>query len=209
MHVRPLFGAPRGRIAARGPQRGPAARRRRAWRIAWCGALCSVALSGTASAQAPLTQRFTDHQGRFTIAFPEDWTVVATQAGDTEVTGFAPDNRRSRGQIPVQTGGALTVSVDHLPVAMSVRDYGQRASRGMASTFATVGFKLLQEGPARLSDRDAYFQYFTTTNLYQLQTYVIVGRRLFVINGSCPNDPAITRHDVPEFVRITNSFRAR
>lgn len=183
--------------------------RRRAWRIAWCGALCTMALSGTATAQAPLTQRFADPRGMFTITFPGNWTLVTTPAGDTEVTGFAPDTRPNHENVPVQTGGALSVSVDRLPSAMSAEAYGERVGRGMAQAFGTVGFQLLQEGPAKIEGQDAYFQYFMTPNLYQLQTYVIVGRSLFVINGSCPNDPEVMRRDVPALVRITNTFRAR
>ncbi len=178
------------------------------WRIAVCGALCSLALSGVATAQAPLTQRFSDPRGRFTITFPGNWTLVTEPAGDTEVTAFAPDNTRNRRAI-LQTGGAITVAIDQLPSAMSARSYGERAGHGMASTFGTVGFELIQEGPAKVSGQDAYFQYFTTANLYQLQTYVTVGRSLFVINGSCPNDPEITKRDVPEFVRITDTFHAQ
>jgi len=198
---RPSEAGHRGAFRTR--PRGP-----RAWRIAACGALCSLALSGVASAQAPLTQRYTDPRGRFTIMFPDDWTLVTERAGDTEVTAFAPDNTKTRRTI-LQTGGVITVAVDELPSAMSARAYGEMAGRGMASTFGTVGFALIQEGPARFAGQDAYFQYFTTANLYQLQTYVTVGRSLFVINGSCPNDPEITKRDVPEFVRITDTFRAR
>jgi hypothetical protein len=220
MRARQHVGSPSNRTAVEGRDiarstrtggtpRARRAARRRGWCLAWCGALCSIALSGTASALTPLTQQFTDREGRFSIAFPADWTVVSTPAGDTAVTGFAPDNRKVRGVIPAATGGVLSVSIDRLPSEMSVVDYGERSSRGMATTFGNVGFNLIEQGPAKVSNRDAYFQYFTTATLYQLQTYVIVGRALFVINGSCPNDPAITARDVPAFVKITNTFRTR
>ncbi len=79
----------------------------------------------------------------------------------------------------------------------------------MAAAFPE--FVVLQEGAARIAQRDSYYRYYTWRSnsgwpLYQVQAYFTVGRQGFVLTGTTGNDPRRIQKDAPVISRIFETF---
>jgi hypothetical protein len=72
-------------------------------------------------------------------------------------------------------------------------------------------FTIIQQGPTQIVGLPAYFRYYTwrTTAevvLYQVQVYLSLGTRAFVITGTTRNEPEPLQKDFPVIVRIIGTF---
>lgn len=152
-------------------------------------------------ARAAGLQYVADLQGRFKIGFPAGWRVV-TPSGDTPaVQGI--DARSTRPYLNVN------VVLERLPQPLSPAQYARKAKPIMAATFHQ--FAVVQEGAARIAQREAYYRYYTWRSnngypLYQVQAYFTAGLQGFVITGTTANDPRRIRRDVPVISGIFETF---
>ena len=163
--------------------------------------LFTVALTSGAAPPAGLP-RTADLQGRFTIGFPADWQVVKTKSGMPAVAAWP--SRKGRSHLNVN------VVVEELQDPISSTAYARAARPMMAATFHE--FNVIQEGPARIAHRDAYYRYYTWRpntggELYQVQAYFTAGRLGFVLTGTTVNDPDRVRRDVPIIGEIFETFK--
>jgi hypothetical protein len=146
-------------------------------------------------------QYVADVQGRFKIGFPAGWRIV-TPSGDTPaVQGI--DARSPRPYLNVN------VVIERLPQPLSPVQYARKSRPIMAAAFPE--FVILQEGAARIAQRDSYYRYYTWRSnsgwpLYQVQAYFTVGRRGFVLTGTTGNDPRRIQKDAPVISRIFETF---
>ena len=164
-------------------------------------AVCAAPLP-VASARAAEMQRVADPKGRFTISFPSDWRIVRSTEAMPAVLGAAPARA---GEVPA----SVNVVVEDLPMALSAQGYAQAAGRLLRDT--VQGFAPIQEGATRIAGRPAYYRYYTwRTNTgsayYELQLYVTVQKRGFVVTGSTLYDAQRMRQDVPTLTLILQSF---
>ncbi len=164
--------------------------------------LFTVALASGAARPASM-QSASDFRGRFTISFPAEWQVVKAKSGMPAVAGVGPAPR----------GGFhpnVNVVVEELQDPISATTYARAAKPLMASSFHE--FAVIQEGPARIAHRDAYYRYYTWRPntggvLYQVQAYFTAGRLGFVLTGTTVNDPERVRRDVPVIGQIFETFK--
>ncbi len=147
-------------------------------------------------------QYVADLKGRFRIGFPAEWQVV-TAPGDTPaVSGVdAQTDRRFRANV--------NIVVEPLSQPISPAEYARMSKPLMAAMFHE--FTILQEGPARIARREAYYRYYTWRSnsgsaLYQVQAYFTVGRQGFVLTGTTLNEPSRIRRDVPIISQIFETF---
>lgn len=164
--------------------------------------LFTVALASGAAPPAGL-QRAADLHGRFTIGFPADWQVVKLKTGMPALTAVRPGRT---GQFHLN----VNVVVEELQDPVSATAYARAARPLMAATFHE--FYVIQEGPARIAHRDAYYRYYTWRpntggELYQVQAYFTTGRLGFVLTGTTVNDPERVRRDVPVIGEIFETFK--
>ncbi len=160
-----------------------------------------AALLTSGSARSAGMQYVADVQGRFKIGFPAGWRIV-TPSGDTPaVQGI--DARSGRPYLNVN------VVIERLPQPLSPVEYARKSRPIMAAAFHE--FAVLQEGAARIAQREAFYRYYTWRSntghpLYQVQAYFTVGRQGFVLTGTTANDPRRIRKDVPVISKIFETF---
>ena len=164
--------------------------------------VCAAALL-PGSAQPAEMQHVADPKGRFTINFPSDWRVVRSAEGMPAVLGAAPARA---GEVPA----SVNVVVEDLPKALTAQGFAQAAGRLLRDTIQ--GFRPIQEGTTSIAGRPAYYRYYawranTGSAYYQLQLYVTVQKRGFVVTGSTLYDAQRIRRDVPIIALILKSFR--
>ena len=175
--------------------------RGRLWGLA-TAVLIYAALLPPAGAGPAEMQRVADPKGRFTISFPSDWRVVRSAEAMPAVLGAAPARA---GEVPA----SVNVVVEDLPKALSAQAYAQAAGRLLRDT--VQGFAPIQEGATTVAGRPAYYRYYTWRAntggaYYQLQLYVTVQKRGFVVTGSTLYDGQRMRKDVPTLTLILQSF---
>jgi hypothetical protein len=163
--------------------------------------VCAAALP-PACARPVEMQRVADPKGRFTISFPPDWRVARSAEAMPAVLGAAPARP---GEVPA----SVNVVVEDLPLALSAQGYAQAAGRLLRDTVR--GFAPIQEGATSIAGRPAYYRYYTWhantgSAYYELQLYVTVQKRGFVVTGSTLYDAQRMRKDVPTLTLILQSF---
>lgn len=166
-------------------------------------AILAAASPGTTRAQPAEMRTVLDPGGRFSISFPAEWRVETSPSGKPAVMGVAPS----------QTGEFrlnINVVVETLPSPISPQELGRIAERQLRIIFHE--FTVVQEGPAQIGGRPAYFIYYTwRTNsdisIYQVQVYFTAGLTGFVVTGSTLNDQGRIRADLPVIARVVESFR--
>ena len=146
-------------------------------------------------------QYVADSKGRFRIGFPLGWRVALPPGDTPAVQGV--DAQSDRPYLNVN------VVIESLPQPLSPAEYARMSKPLMAATFHE--FAILQEGPARIARRDAYYRYYTWRSntgspLYQVQAYFTVGRRGYVLTGTTANNPNRVRKDVPVIGQIFETF---
>jgi len=145
-----------------------------------------------------------DLGGRFTISFPAEWDVQTPEGDKPAVIGVAP-------AIGQAVRPNVNVVIDALQGPVSSEELAQAAEQTLRAIFHE--FTVVKEGRMQIGDQRAYYRYYTwQTNtgvtLYQLQVYITVGRRAFVVTGTTENDPQRIRDSMPLILRIINSFRS-
>lgn len=146
-------------------------------------------------------QYVVDVKGRFKIGFPAGWRVATPQSDAPAVQGID-----GQSDVPYLN---VNVVVETLPRPVTSAEFGRRSKPLMASTLRE--FVVLQEGPARIAHRPAYYRYYTWKSntgsaLYQVQAYFTVGLQGFVLTGTTGNDPGRIRKDVPVISQIFETF---
>jgi hypothetical protein len=167
------------------------------------GAMLWAALATAAGAQPADLRPILDPGGRFSISFPADWEIRTSPSGRPAVVGTAP----------AQDDGVRTsvnVVVDTLSAPSLPEDLAQAAEPMQRTIFRE--YTIVQEGPATIGGRPAYYRYYTwRTNtgvsLYQVQVYFAVGRNAFVVTGSTLNDAERIQTDLPVIARIIETFK--
>jgi hypothetical protein len=172
-------------------------------RIAVAGLLLGACLATPARAQSPAMRPVSDPGGRFTISFPAEWEVQTREGDKPAMIGVAPASGE-----PVRPN--INVVIDALQSSASAEELAQAAEPTMRAIFHE--FAVVQEGRMQIGGLPAYFRYYTWrantgTALYQVQVYMTVGSRAFVITGTTQNDPQRIRDTMPLIVRIINTFR--
>jgi hypothetical protein len=119
------------------------------------------------------------------------------------VLGAAPARA---GEVPA----SVIVVVEDLPKALTAQGFAQAAGRLLRDTIQ--GFTPIQEGTTSIAGRPAYYRYYawrtnTGSAYYELQLYVTVQKRGFVVTGSTLYDAQRIRRDVPIITLILQSFR--
>jgi hypothetical protein len=161
-----------------------------------------AAIIGATAAWPAALQLAADPNGRFTIKFPPDWQVIKTQKGPSTVVGLGP-------ALPGQPQVNVNVVVENLAAPVSPATYAELVRPKMAQAFDD--FTVLDEGLATIARRQAYYRYYTwrrdsETVLYQVQTYITLGRSAFVLTGTTINTPVRIRRDVPIIGKIFETF---
>jgi len=156
--------------------------------------------AGAKSAELPM-QTASDPKGRFAIDFPAGWEVRTSEDGSPAVIGTGPGST-SRPNV--------NVVLDTLPSPMSSEEFAQQSEPALQAIFQD--YTAVKEGPMRLAGLPAYYRYYTwRTNsgvsLYQVQVYMAVAKRGFVVTGTTRNDADHLRTELPVIIRIINSFR--
>jgi hypothetical protein len=156
-------------------------------------------------ASSAILQAALDPNGRFKISFPVEWQVVKTKNGSSAVIGFRPAP-------PGQFRANVNVVVEEIPESISAATYAQLAKPKMDAVFND--FTVLQEGPATIARRHAYYRYYTWRpknqgELYQVQAYFTVARMAYVVTGTTMNDPDRVRRDMPLMRQIFETFTPR
>jgi hypothetical protein len=104
----------------------------------------------------------------------------------------------------------VNVVIDTLQSPVSSEELAQVAEPTMRAIFHE--FTVVQEGRMQIGSLPASYRYYTWrantgAALYQLQVYMTVGSRAFVITGTTENDSQRIRDSMPLIVRIINTFR--
>lgn len=146
-------------------------------------------------------QYIADAKGRFKMGFPAGWSVEAAPGDSPAVQGID-----AQSQVPYLN---VNVVVETLPRPVTSAQFGRQAKPLMAATLHE--FTVLQEGPARIAHRTAYYRYYTWKSnsgnaLYQVQAYFTVGLQGYVLTGTTGNDPGRIRKDVPLIGQIFETF---
>ena len=151
----------------------------------------------------PPMQTASDPAGRFAIDFPAGWEVRTYEGGEPAMIGAGPGNT---------TEGRPNVNVvlATLSSPMSSEEYAQKSEPLLRTIFQD--YTVVNEGPMRLAGLPAYYRYYTwRTNsgfsLYQVQVYIAVAKRGFVVTGTTRNDADHLRTELPVIIQIINSFR--
>lgn len=158
---------------------------------------------GRADAQPAGMRTVLDPGGRFSISFPSEWRVETSASGTPAVIGAAPTQ-------PGEFRLNVNVVVETLPGEASPQDLATLAGTSLRTIFHE--FTVVQEGPAQIGGRAAYYRYYTwRTNtgvsVYQIQVYFTAGRTGFVVTGSTLNDATRLRNDLPVLAQIIDTFR--
>lgn len=161
-----------------------------------------VTICAPTGAQAVGMVQVSDPRGRFTIGFPENWEVVTPENGLTPVMAAAPRSADS-----FRTN--VNVAVETLSEPMDPESYAALGVRLLRTVFH--GFTIVDQGPATIGGRPAFYRYCTwETNtgfvVYQVQAYFTVGRQGFVVTGSTLNDANHIRRDIPVIAQIFETF---
>ncbi len=156
--------------------------------------------AGVKSAELPM-QTASDPKGRFAIDFPTGWEVRTSEDGSPAVIGTGPGST-SRPNV--------NVVLDILPSPMSSEEFGRQSASALQAIFQD--YTVVREGSMRLAGLPAYYRYYTwRTNsgvsLYQVQVYMAVAKRGFVVTGTTRNDADHLRTELPVIIQIINSFR--
>lgn len=166
-------------------------------------ALCA-ALATAAGAQSPDMRAVADPGGRFSISFPADWEIRTSPSGKPAIMGLAPAQ-----------GGGVRTSVNVVVETLSDRSLPEDLAQAAEPMQRTIfrAYAIVQEGPATIGGRPAYYRYYTwLTNtgvsLYQVQVYFTSGKTAFIVTGSTLNDPDRIQADVPLIARIIETFKA-
>jgi hypothetical protein len=143
-----------------------------------------------------------DPGSRFSIGFPLEWQVQSSEDGRPAIAGVGPGAGG-------QTRPSVNVVVDSLASPLSSEAFAQTALPTMRETFREL--TVIQQGPTEIANHPAYFRYCTWRTrsgaaMYQVQVYVTVGRRAFVITGMTRNEPEPLQIDFPVIVRIIGTF---
>ena len=176
-------------------------------RILWltvAGMLATTGLALPAGAQ-PLGMvlwAFPDPASRFTIEFPLGWQVHTSRGGRPAIAGTGPGNGAA-------VRPTVNVDVETLPSPQSSEAFAQRALQAMRTMYRE--FTVVQQGPTQIVSLPAYFRYYTWRTpadvvLYQVQVYLSLGTRAFVITGTTRNAPEPLQKDFPVIVRIIGTF---
>ncbi len=172
-------------------------------RLAIAGLLLAACLATPGRAQSLAMRPVSDLGGRFTISFPAEWEVQTREGDKPAMIGVAPANGAA-------VRPNINVVIDALQSPVSPEELAQVAEPTMRAIFHE--FTVVQEGRMQIGGLPAYYRYYTWrantgTALYQLQVYMTVGSRAFVITGTTENDPQRIRDSMPLIVRIINTFR--
>ncbi len=167
------------------------------------GVILATGLAAPVGAQSLPMRSVSDPGGLFTIDIPVEWQVKAMEGGKPALIAVAPGET---GEIRPN----VNVVVDTLTSPISSEEFARLSERVLSTIFHE--FTVIQQGPTRIGDRPAYYRYYTwRTNtdvvLYQVQVYLAVGTRGFVITGTIQNDPERIRTDMPVIVEIIGTFR--
>ncbi len=159
---------------------------------------------GTAAAQPAGMRTVLDPGGRFSIGFPVEWEVQTSASGAPSVVGAAP---KQPGEFRIN----VNVVVDTLPKPMSPQELAQAVEPQLRTIFHE--FSIVQESPAQIGGRQAYYRHYTwrtntDVSVYQIQAYFTAGQTGYVVTASTLNDPDHIRTDVPALTRIVETFRA-
>ena len=178
---------------------------RRVVRLAICALGALMAAVTAAHAQAPLDRSVSDSGGRFTVTVPAAWRVQQNSPG-VALLGVAPPRRGEL--VPVN----VNVVIDALPAPMTAAAYAAKAAVTLEAQLH--GYKVVQQGDTVIDGRPVSYRYYTWVRsdgvgLYQVQVYVTVNQRGFVVTGTTENTPARIRRDVPILVEIIDTFRAK
>ena len=164
------------------------------------GSLLAAAVARGAQPVALHTVR--DPQGRFTIDMPDAWQVV-TSYHEPAVSAKSPAP-------PGELANTVTVIARDLPLAISPENCARQVAQLMRLMIHS--WETLSEGAVTLGGLPAYSRTYTwRTKTGQdrrsVQTCAVMGRRAFVLIGTTMNTPARVNDDLPEIVRILNTFR--
>jgi hypothetical protein len=171
------------------------------WRIAVILFAAACGLLTLRVGRAAAFRALADAAGRFTIEVPADWEVMST--ADSTPAVVARD---------------VEADVFHTNVNVVVmkRTKGsgpeEYADSGGGLRKILKGYTLIQEGPATVAGRPAYYRYYTWQmnegpDVYQVQVYFTSASYAFVVTGTTKNDPDHVRRDLPLLARIIESFR--
>ena len=168
--------------------------------VAGIGSLLAAAVARGAQAVALHTVR--DPQGRFTIDMPDAWQVV-TSYHEPAVSAKSPAP-------PGELADTVQVIARDLPLAISPENCARQVAQLMRLMIHS--WETLSEGAVTLGGLPAYSRTYTwRTKTGQdrrsVQTCAVMGRRAFVLIGTTMNTPARVNDDLPEIVRIMNTFR--
>jgi hypothetical protein len=187
---------PPGRDA--GPARSPAGLALLA--VAVIGGLLIPAVARAAQPVALHTVR--DPQGRFTIDMPDAWQV-ATSYHEPAVSAKSPAP-------PGELADSVEVIARDLPLAISPDNCARQVAQLMRLLIHQ--WETLSEGAVTFGGLPAYSRTYTwRTKTGQdrrsVQTCAMMGRRAFVLIGTTMNTPDRVNEDLPEILRIMNTFR--
>ncbi|HKV44437.1 MAG TPA: DcrB-related protein [bacterium] len=165
--------------------------------ILWAGGVVA------AGAQPPGMQVAADPKGRFTISFPPGWKVLKPENNLPAVIGVAPD-------APGGFHTNVNVVVENLPREFSAKGFADLSEPALRTMFHA--FTIVDQGPAKIAGRGAYYRYFTWEPnrggvLYQVQAYFAVGAKGFVLTGTTLNDDTRIHRDFTMISRIFETFR--
>jgi hypothetical protein len=152
--------------------------------------------------EPPALRTVRDPQGRFAIDVPAAWQV-STSYRDVAVSAKSPPR-------PGELSDTVEVIVRDLPLAISAENCARQVAQLMRLIIHR--WETLGEGAGTLAGLPAYSRtYNWQTKAGQdrrsVQTCAVMGRRAFVLIGTTMNTPDRVNGDLPEIVRIINTFR--
>ena len=168
--------------------------------VACLNGLLTAAAARSAGPLALHTVR--DLQGRFTIDVPIAWQVE-TSYRDAAVSAKSPAR-------PGELSDTVEVIVRDLPFAISAENCARQVAQFMR--LIIHHWDTLSEGAGTFGGLAAYsrtynWQTKTGQDRRSVQTCAVMGRRAFVLIGTTMNTPDRVTDDLPEIVRIMNTFR--
>ncbi len=166
--------------------------------------LCAAGTGAGEAQPAPGSLRDVRDPGeRFSIGVPAGWEVQTNAGGSPAVILGAPATAR-------EFRLNVNVVTQTLPTPLSPEAFGKGSEGRLRPLFRA--YTRVQEGPAEIGGRAAYYRYFIAESaagdpVYVVQVYFTAGRTAFVVTGSTANDPDRLRTDLPVIARIIDSFR--
>jgi hypothetical protein len=156
-----------------------------------------------AGAQESALQRVFDPVGRFSMSLPVGWRVIFPPTGRPAMDCVAP---APADEMPAE----VTVDVTGASSAISPKEAAEMVEPMFASQFHN--FAMVQRGPVQIGGNPAYYQYFTRStdkgvSFYQVQTFLTLGRTIFIITGTTLNEPRRVQTDLPLLARIIGTFQ--